>query len=317
MKAFAIRSVGFLLIAFLFLIVLDLLLDKCIVQHKKFSLKPGKEYIVVGHSIPECSINDSLIRNVQNVSGSMEGYLYTYYKTKILIESNPQLKGVFIEYTNCQVNAWSTNRLYGDYLPYLLPKYSPVIDNEGLVYLFKKNPAGSFRAIHSSLKKKMLYLVSNKSDFITAAEWGGYHSVTGCLTQQQVDSFCLIEKKFQNDKLNICDDNLYYLQKTINLCKEKDLKVYLLRSPMPSYLPYKLEEDLQASLREEFKGITFLDFKDFPLGRKDFLDNQHLNSQGARKFSLVFNDLLEAGIFDRPDAAELVKASYRNIPGTF
>ncbi len=64
--------------------------------------KSKKEFhiIILGHSHSECAYNDSLISGVANFSQSGESYFYTFFKTKKLIEQNPNINTVLIEFSN-------------------------------------------------------------------------------------------------------------------------------------------------------------------------------------------------------------------------
>ena len=91
--------------------------------------------------------------------------------------------------------------------------------------------------------------------------------------------------------------NLIYLKKIVLMCKEKNLNLFLIRSPMYKNSYYLNNENLlQIIKKNQFEDIDFLDFKDFPLSNNEYRDLNHLNYKGAKKFSLWFNVWLKDNI---------------------
>ena len=61
-----------------------------------FVLPDTVDKIVLGHSHPECALNDSLVPGLANFSNSGEAYFYAYYKLKKILDQNKNIKTVFI-----------------------------------------------------------------------------------------------------------------------------------------------------------------------------------------------------------------------------
>ena len=78
-----------------------------------FKLKPQTKYLVLGHSHPECAFNDSLINNLKNLAQTGESYYYTYFKTIKVLEQNPSIEIVFVEFTNNQIYELMNNWIWG------------------------------------------------------------------------------------------------------------------------------------------------------------------------------------------------------------
>ena len=72
-------------------------------RNNDFRIKLNTHYIVLGHSHAECAYNDQLIENFENFSQSGESYFYTLPKIKEIVRKNPQVKTVFLEFTNNQI----------------------------------------------------------------------------------------------------------------------------------------------------------------------------------------------------------------------
>ena len=50
----------------------------------------------------------------------------------------------------------------------------------------------------------------------------------------------------------------------------------------------------------------FLDFKEYPLTNSEFADLVHLNYNGAKIFSIWFNELLEKGILTKENKQQII-----------
>lgn len=248
--------------------------------------------VVFGHSHAECAFNDSIISNFKNLAESGESYFYTYIKTKEVIKQNPQLETVFIEYANNDVSLVKDRDIWSDkYINWRYPIYSALMNAEEHLFLLSKNPRSVIETLPKTFKKQLSKIRNNKYNYTNV--FGGYKH----LEDSKLDS--LLEKKANVQKTHsdyyiASQVNLYYLHKIIAYCKERNLKIYLVRSPMYKDSYYLSNEKLlQNILKDQFADITFLDFKDFPLNNDEYRDLSHLNYKGAKKFSTYFNTFLE------------------------
>jgi hypothetical protein len=94
--------------------------------------------------------------------------------------------------------------------------------------------------------------------------------------------------------IEISKTNIDYLIKLIDVCKEYDAEVVLIRSPVHEKYWGRLSEySFQYIKHRYFENQTFLDFIDFSLEDKQFADAHHLNSDGALEFSTYFNEYIK------------------------
>jgi hypothetical protein len=49
-----------------------------------------------------------------------------------------------------------------------------------------------------------------------------------------------------------------------------------------------------------------LDFSKFPLTKDDYGDFEHLNHNGARMFSMAFNDMILKGLLSSPNKQQFI-----------
>ncbi len=309
-----IRKTGIFCLCFLIAFCLLFFSTNVLINKRSgFEIPHHKEYVILGHSHPAYAFNDSLIDNFWNGAQSMEGYFFTYYKTKKLLEANKQIKAVFIEYTNNQIEKYADENVWGKYLPYLIPRMYPVLDIRGQFTLLCRNPLGFAQNVPSSLKKNLLFLWSGKKSFLEAT-W----APTDFITYVNKDTLPIqpsftdpVPKKSQIES-SISENNLYYLTKVLKLCSDNKIKVYLIRCPLPPSRLYYNDSLLNKIKEKEFPDVPFLDFINYPLFNSDFADRAHLNYIGARKFSTFFNHLIHKGLMETPNKQEFINGEMKN-----
>src|SRR5690242_3872536 len=109
MKKFVALTFTLAFICAVLALTINIVLDRLINNPEYFALPQDKSYIILGHSQPACSFDDTLINGFLNMATPMEGYFYTYYKTKKILECNNHVKGVFIEFSSNQISEWANN----------------------------------------------------------------------------------------------------------------------------------------------------------------------------------------------------------------
>lgn len=297
MKKFITRLLLFSFILIGSLISVYFLTGKIVLNKTNYAVSKNIDKLIIGHSHSECAYNDSLINNFINASSSGTSYFYNYYALKPIIIHNKQLKTVFIEFTNNQIDKSTDEMTFGDkYLPFKMQVYESYIDKSGLEILLKENTSGLLNGYLKSITQKIkIIATSNYSYFYNR---GGYVY----LVRDKINEAIKKQNKLENTKVeknSISEINIQYLEKCISFCEANNIKVYLIRSPMhKKYLAFNNEELFQKILTTKFKNIEFLDFKNYPLLDSEFSDLDHLNYRGAKKFSIWFNSLLEKGLLN-------------------
>ncbi|PWA04847.1 hypothetical protein [Flavobacterium psychrotolerans] len=288
MKKFLLR-VFFFIGIIIVTVVVDVVLQKNLL-FKDEDLKLPKEIsiLIFGHSHPANAYNTEYIQHAVNLGEPGEAYIYTYYKAKKVIENNPQIKKVFIEFTNNQIDKGMDDWLWDDvHLQYRIKSYGVLLDKEAIQLLYKKNSTGFINAFSKSLFDNIGSLFTNKKNLILKGGMGKFMPTDKIIEKPKSDS---IDKK---RKLldSISAYNILYLQKLVKYCQDKKMEVCLVRSPMhKSYDVSYSESVFKTILHQNFKDVKWLDNKNFPLPDKGFQDSEHLNSFGAKVYSQYFNE---------------------------
>lgn len=255
-----------------------------------FKLPTNTSHIVLGHSHPECAYNDSLISNFRNLAESGESYFYTYLKAKKILEHNPSIETVFIEFTNNQIieemNDWTWDNRH---LKFRYSRYSSFLQPEDKYVLLSNNFKDYVNTNAISTRDNLVRVL--KSNYNFSGNMGGYAYLVRDKTDSLLNNRKPIERLPRAKKIS--EVNLLYLTKTVDLCKQHGKKVFLIRSPQHKmYEGYYNEKTYQEIIKTKFSDVDYLDFSTFPLTNSEFADLDHLNHKGAKVYSEWFNELL-------------------------
>lgn len=260
----------------------------------KFASNP--KFLVLGNSHSEHALNDSLIPNLKNLSQGGESYYYTYQKAKKVLEQNPEVSTVFIEYSNIAISYKMKKWIWDDQvLRNYYVKYSPFLSLSDEFLLVSNNLSGYLNAISPKIKERGSRIFIKKINYTN--DIGGYFYQS----QSKIDSLLNnpLDKSAKHNSISktysFSNVNNLYLLKLINLCKSYNKKIILVRCPIhPQYELWESETIFQETLKKELNGIEFLDFSKFELSNDEFRDFDHLNYKGAIKFSKHFNNFLNS-----------------------
>jgi len=250
---------------------------------------------------------------LSNYSSSGEAYFYTYLKAKKIIPNNKQIKAVFIEMENGQIEKRMDNWTWGDaFLKHRFPLYFPIMNFKELKFLWNKNSNAIIKCAPKSFINEISLTYINTFFMSKGAKsnnrFGGYKFLVHNLT----DSLININKNFDETNglqvnCEISETNIVYLGKIVELCNQNNVKVFFIRSPVLSKLiNWGNEPILKQLLKSKFSDIEYLDFKDFPINKSNFADFSHLNYKGAKVFSIFFNNLLKSDLLQKKDKQKFI-----------
>lgn len=308
MKRFIKRIFVFSLLTFIMLIGIIVSSNILINKDSNFSIDKNYAYIVLGHSHPEEAFNDSVIQKTKNFARGGEHYFYTYLKAKKIIESNPNVKVVFLELTNNQISTDMTKWIEDTQKNLVnIPNFAPVMTFEDHSFLIKQNPWSYFKSQEMVIKNNLNFLLYRKKNILDQRDWGSFYANP----RQKVDSIIKSnekQKKLNSTKIVVDTTNLPFVDKIASICKKRGIQLFLIRSPQHSKYAYcENEEQLQKILKTRYSQLFYLDFENFYLLNDDYADLEHLNYKGAKKFSLFFDALLKKGLIQSSNPEQMVQ----------
>lgn len=306
MKRFIVKLISFIL-TFIILLAIGIYIGvESLNNSSYFKISDKTNYIVLGHSHPACAYNDSLITNLSNFGKAGEAYYYTYLKAKKIIPNNKQIKVVFIEFENAQIekvmDSWTWDK---EHLNNSFVRYFPLMTYSDFSFLFGKNPDGILycppKTIVDELGFNILSKFILKQNVESNSRFGGYSYLVRDKTDSLLKNMPVNNiKTLAKTKHEISETNIKYLTKIIECCVSSNVKVFLIRSPVHAKYPtLSNEKKFKELLATNFPKIEFLDFKDFPLKNYEFGDLGHLNYKGAKVYSVFFNNLLKMNLLNK------------------
>lgn len=277
----------------------------------KVSIDSKNHLLVLGHSHSECAFNDTLINGLVNYSQSGESYFYTYAKIKLIVDSNPQIDRVFIEFSNNQIDKKMDDWVWGDEcLTFRFPMFASFMETDDFKLLLQNNRKSFVKSLVPWFQNNINYIFKR---FERSNEIGAYLY----LERQKVDSTIIVDSS--NSIINkplakISESNILYLQKIISYCRQRRIKIFLVRSPQhENYAGFENEVPFQNIRKKYFSTIEFLDFAKFPLPNDKFGDLEHLNHKGAKIFSIWFNNLLNNGLLEKSKKQDFIDDSMTKL----
>ncbi|RXR27733.1 hypothetical protein EQG68_14615 [Flavobacterium piscinae] len=297
MKSFLLKCTAFIVLLLLVVVGIRTIIVRQKQNPNRYKLDASVEHIILGHSQPECGLNDSLIAHTKNFSQGGEAYFYTYTKLKKLIEVNPKIKTVYLSFSNNQLeqkmDEWTFDAVY---INDKYPAYFFAMDWKEKKLLWKHNPKAVLQSEQLLLKNNLVDLVKYKGKIRPEIYWGDYLY----LKRQKTDSLIqvnYVQTIVKERGKGISEINLTYLKKIVHWCKEHNIQLLFYRTPVHTVLSETYDEKAFDSIRKKhFSTVPFLDCIDFPLSNEEFGDFDHLNYKGARKFSSFFNQLVQQKI---------------------
>ena len=275
-----------------------------------YKINPSVTTLFLGHSQPECDLNDSLIATTKNLAQGGEAYIYTYQKVKKILETNSQIKTVVVSFSNNQTEDLMTKWSFGDEnMENFYPKYNFMMDRNDISLFVKNNFSSFLSAQTKAIATNIKAIASRNKNKLDDRNWGGYLYLIRNKTDSLVKSHYADTLKKQKNNL-ISTVNIDYLSKIIAFCKQKNVKVVFIRLPMhKSLFAIENETEFLKIKTSKFKDIPFLDFHNFEATNKEFADLEHLNHTGAKRFSLFFNSLIQNGILTDKNAQTTINTA--------
>jgi hypothetical protein len=257
-----------------------------------FEFDREKNILILGDSHTEAALDDKILQRSENVSQSASICLFSYCKLKRFLESNPQIDTVLLSFwygplTNKGYDRWLsgfTAAKIGSHFT-LLGRDEHILYRSLLSQSLPKTFSIRFFVKHVLLRKNVTY----KDLGI-----GKYHALNGYKLLKDIEKHeAGLKAKTSNetdDDWNLCQKE--YLLKIANLCKQKDVCLILIATPVYRPDRYDNLERLYDYRQKYLPEACFLDYSNFSLPDSCYKDITHLNYRGAEIFSRYLQETL-------------------------
>lgn len=237
----------------------------------------------IGDSHIEVSADDKIIKNSINLSQSSELYIYSYYKIKGLLKSNPSIKKIYLGFSYHNLSSYYYNVVFGKSGKSVSIRYFYILPHlEQLDHLQRNN---------YQLSAYLKSVVTTGTKNIIAGKHG--YSFLGQYENPMVNSTAIpksMDKRirfqyYSNGKLDhFSDENIYYLKQIINFCKTNKIDLVLLNTPLHPYykerIPKTYITKYKAFIAEN--QLKTVDLENLELPDDCFMpDGDHVSQKGS------------------------------------
>ncbi len=250
-------------------------------------LPSHKTTLIVGNSHPECAIIERMEDPYINLGKSGECFYYSVRKAEWLLNSNPQIKQVWIEMAPNQfmphMAQWIND---SEYQQRALLSFPFLMDSQWELATWKKDPVASLQTKLVQMRRFWSAVIA--PDWETdrsVLKWGMYRELNGRsakFTNPEEEGGQVI----QPDR-----DNWMALE---NFCKNLEKRgVQVFAFQCPEYRKLDNFGSIQAYCKSQRLPIKHYLEIEFDVNDSTlFYDASHLNQKGAKQFSQQFRELL-------------------------
>lgn len=268
--------------------------------------------LFIGASHSEFSFDPDLVSNSYNVSYSGENLFFTYYKTKAILEGNPQISNVILAFSPSHISQYHEYNIFnkGNYRAELYRRYFYLLDNDSRKLLrgfhqdyivnYLKYTYGVPIGIIDDCKFLLLHFLGVKSvhDY---GFWGGHFksylsNLDDVMIRRKVQFYFYHgDQPYSKSTLM-----LEYLEKIILLCMKTKINIFLINTPshykyrrrIPQYFSIEYSKTVN-DVKSRYPDANYFNFANLLIEDKCFFDGDHINSCGAEVLSRQINKIIK------------------------
>ncbi len=273
--------VGVPLVLFtLFIIVLEFANYK---KAKTEHLNSSITRIFIGDSHIEQAINDTLLEHSVNIAQSSESFYFSYYKLKHILEQNPSIKDIYLGFSYHSLSSYYDKFIFGEFSNAISSRYFSLLPPNQKIELLNANRNNLFSYLKVVAKNDILNLWKKQNTYK-----GGFSNIFS----NTKANYASIEKRvffqyYTKDSLTEYSlINIEYLNKIEDLCKQSNVKLTLVNTPVHKLYKNKVPSKFKDKFEELSLSGRFeiLDLSDL-LSEEDYFipDGDHVSLKGAIK----------------------------------
>ncbi len=270
----------------------NFLLNSYFIQTNSPKINAGT--LVTGDSYTALAINPEIMRDSANISIFAEPYIITYFKMRKILKTN-SLRTILIGYSYHNISAFNDTKFKDPVWSHrFFEKSYPILslsDLEGLDvnYLEYIKVINKYMCSYPS-SRHYSYIGSFQRDFDRSEEFN---------SEEAIERHFFIDS--ENAGISKISEN--YLDMLLGLANERNIKVILLSTPLhKSYLdkvPVNFKEEydeFRKKILKKYANTAFWDYSKLFSENKYFKNTDHLNIDGANKFSQLLRERLQKKI---------------------
>jgi hypothetical protein len=246
-----------------------------------YKVTADKTVFIFGHSRTAYAYNDSLMKATRNFANAAEPYFFTAAKLKQVLKANPAVKRVVVELSEIHMSQQQTDMWTYDasFLAHHLPNYSSIIDAGKHWQLVKHSTKTYFNLLPLISRQNLPFIIKRNANIFASRNFGGYLVHDSSLLDKPANQQAKVTATTKQSGIS---NDLQYLDEIVAYCKEQNIQLILLRSPVHKAFNMKGHDSLwNAVYAAKYKEYPVIDLTAYPLPDRAFYDYHHLNRYGA------------------------------------
>ena len=251
-----------------------------------------KNSMFIGDSHLQNGINDELITDGINFSQNGESYYFSYQKLKKIIALNKQLKTVYLGFSYHNLSSYYDDYVFGKYNKEITSRYFFILPASEKVKFIKCNLSDEMLYFKNIFEKGIVNVLRKKDKYSFFGYYqNGFYNVES--RKKSMDK--RIQLQFFNETkiANFSEVNIIYLKKIIVLCKEKNIDLIVLNTPLDPYYKNNIPQQYIDKYNQiiETQKLRVVDFHNLKFQKNDFIkDGDHLSVKGSLLISKFLNN---------------------------
>lgn len=255
-----------------------------------YKVNTGVQSLFIGDSHVQCAVNPAWLTDAVNLSQSSESIIFSYFKVKYILQNNPAVKKIYLGFSYHNISSYEDDFTYGEYAYDITSRYFFILPPEQKKEIVKHNLKELPKFLGKLLINGSNTLVAKKENYSFLGSYKNEYKNVAASKQSMDDRLFL--QFYENGNLRgFSAVTIEYLNKITLLCKEKNIELVILKTPLHQYykgkIPVKFIEKYD-SLTSQNK-LNVIDFSNLILNDSCYLPNgDHVSERGALLTTNVF-----------------------------
>ena len=251
-----------------------------------FALPQNKTILVIGDSQTQAAIDDSLVVNMANVSQAHDNYFTMLLRMKLYLEANQHIDTVVLGVTP-HTTAYFKDDFFTNYgyIDYVTKYYIPFMSFQDWYVVLRSDMSDVFSSLFTPIR---FYLNVDKS---YVNDMGHFEVADYSHLQEDLaEGATRLTGGDINAKVELHNQlTLHYLHAIVDYCKENNIKLIGLNTPVYNSRQYMRVDDFYRLMLSEFTDMELGDYMDAEIPDDYRRDVNHLNRKCANWMSEEIN----------------------------
>lgn len=270
----------------LVLSLINIAVNSYIIDH--YLIIEDSRVLVIGDSYTERGINPDAFDSANNIAQSAEPYKITFWKLKTVLKK-VQPDTLILGFSHHNISEFNDFKLNNSAVSHeMFKRYYPIFKPYG------KDHSNIDKIGFYKTYLKQMALFPHKRHF----KFIGKHA--NSKNSNISDSLKVIQRHYYNEEEahGVSKESIRYLDSIISISKHYNIKLLLVNCPVHKEYAKRIPEVFknkfqQLSRRLENEGIQIYDFSNVHYTDSLYLNADHLNELGAKRFTKSLLDTLQ------------------------